>query len=62
MSARGEVVLIVISTGIAEGWISENIVSAVVVMVILTTLITPPMLRGLFSKSAGSEALSKLNP
>lgn len=58
MSARGEVVLIVISTGIAEGWVSENIVSAVVVMVILTTLITPPMLRGLFSKSTPSSLTS----
>lgn len=45
MSSRGEVGLIVASVGIAEGFLPDNIFPAVVGVVILTTLITPPLLR-----------------
>jgi len=48
MIPRGEVVLIVATVGITEGLISAGVFSAVVVLVILTTLITPPILRGSF--------------
>ncbi|MCJ7661457.1 MAG: cation:proton antiporter [Anaerolineales bacterium] len=48
MIPRGEVVLIVATVGITEGLIGAGVFSAVVVLVILTTLITPPILRGLF--------------
>jgi len=48
MISRGEVGLIVASVGIAEGFIPQNLFAAVVGMVILTTLITPPFLRILF--------------
>jgi Kef-type K+ transport system membrane component KefB len=49
MIPRGEVVLIIATVGITEGVISVDIYSTAVVLVILTTLITPPILRSLFS-------------
>jgi len=51
MTSRGEVGLIVASVGIAEGLISQGVFAVVVGVVIVTTLITPPMLRGLFAKN-----------
>jgi Kef-type K+ transport system membrane component KefB len=50
MISRGEVGLIVAAIGIEEGLIHQDVFSAVVGVVILTTLITPPLLRLLFSK------------
>ncbi|MFC1879207.1 cation:proton antiporter [Chloroflexota bacterium] len=49
MIPRGEVVLIVATIGITEGLIGVDIFSTAVVLVVLTTLLTPPILRGLFS-------------
>lgn len=54
MLPRGEVVLIIATIGITEGLISTNIFSTTVVLVVLTTLLTPPILRGLFSNSKPS--------
>ena len=51
MSSRGEVGLIVASIGIAEGLISADIFSVIVGVVIVTTLLTPVMLRTLFTTS-----------
>jgi Kef-type K+ transport system membrane component KefB len=48
MMSRGEVGLIVASLGMAEGIISGHVFSAMVGVVIATTLLTPPMLRALF--------------
>jgi Kef-type K+ transport system membrane component KefB len=48
MVSRGEVGLIVASVGINEGLVSPDEFSAVVVMVLITTLVTPPILRALF--------------
>jgi Kef-type K+ transport system membrane component KefB len=48
MVSRGEVGLIVASVGINEGLVSLDEFSAVVVMVLITTLVTPPILRSLF--------------
>ena len=45
MMSRGEVGLIVASVGISNGMINQQIYSAVVGVVILTTLLTPPLLR-----------------
>ncbi len=45
MVSRGEVGLIVASVGLLEGLITTEIFSSVVVMVIVTTLVTPPLLR-----------------
>jgi Kef-type K+ transport system membrane component KefB len=48
MMSRGEVGLIVAAVGIAQGFIDQRIFSAVVGVVILTTLLTPPLLRVTF--------------
>jgi Kef-type K+ transport system membrane component KefB len=51
MMSRGEVGLIVASVGILEGVISQEIFSAVVGVVIVTTLLTPVLLRSLFARN-----------
>lgn len=51
MVSRGEVGLIVASVGINNGLVSSNLFSAVVAMVLVTTLVTPPILRSLFAQS-----------
>jgi Kef-type K+ transport system membrane component KefB len=51
MVSRGEVGLIVASIGTNQGLVSPDEFSAVVGMVLVTTLITPPLLRSLFSGS-----------
>jgi Kef-type K+ transport system membrane component KefB len=48
MVSRGEVGLIVASAGVSAGMVSETEFAAVVGMVIVSTLITPPALRALF--------------
>lgn len=63
MMSRGEVGLIVASVGVAEGAIPNSTFSAVVGVVIVTTLLTPPLLRLSFRKaspdpSGGSGAAS----
>jgi Kef-type K+ transport system membrane component KefB len=50
MMSRGEVGLIVASVGIAQGIIDQQVFSAVVGVVILTTILTPVMLRLSFNK------------
>ncbi len=47
MMSRGEVGLIVASVGITRGWINQEAFAAVVGVVVVTTLITPPLLRWL---------------
>jgi len=49
MVSRGEVGLIVASLALAEGFLSPEIFSVVVFMVIMATLVTPPMLRAAFA-------------
>lgn len=49
MVSRGEVGLIVANVGITQGLIGSNLFSAVVAMVLVTTLVTPPILRSLFA-------------
>ena len=49
MVSRGEVGLIVANVGINEGLVSSNEFSAIVGMVLVTTLVTPPILRALFT-------------
>lgn len=50
MVSRGEVGLIIASVGITEGLVNEAEFSAIVGMVLISTLITPPTLRALFAK------------
>ncbi|HUE98812.1 MAG TPA: cation:proton antiporter [Anaerolineales bacterium] len=49
MVSRGEVGLIVASVGIQAGLVSSDEFSAIVGMVLATTLVTPPILRSLFA-------------
>jgi len=59
MMSRGEVGLIVAAIGIEQGLIQESTFSAVVGVVILTTLLTPPLLRALFPKSQTTQTKAK---
>jgi Kef-type K+ transport system membrane component KefB len=54
MIPRGEVVLIIASIGITEGLIDPIVFSTIVILVIITSLITPPILQKVFSTSKGS--------
>ena len=49
MISRGEVGLIVASVGLAQGLIETNLFSVMVLMVLITTLITPIMLKVVFA-------------
>ena len=51
MISRGEVGLIVASVGIREGIIPQEVFSVVVILILLTTLITPILLRAVFPRS-----------
>lgn len=59
MVSRGEVGLIVASVGIAQGLITQEIFAAVVGVVIITTLLTPPLLRAAFYHPQRKAALPK---
>ncbi len=51
MIPRGEVGLITASLGLAAGLVSRDLYAQVVVLVLLTTLLTPPLLRFAFPQS-----------
>ncbi len=51
MVSRGEVGLIVASVGVGENIISQEVFSVVVVLVLLTTLATPLLLRAVFPRA-----------
>jgi Kef-type K+ transport system membrane component KefB len=50
MISRGEVGLIVAQLGLDEGLLDQTTFSAVIGMVILTTVVTPPLLRASFAQ------------
>src|SRR6266850_4333580 len=50
MISRGEVGLIVAGYGLSHGVIGQDVFSAAVIMVLATTMITPPLLRLLYPK------------
>lgn len=56
MISRGEVGLIVAGVGITEGLLAPNLFAQVVLMIIGTTLITPPILRWMFSRGEAEHA------
>lgn len=56
MIPRGEVGLVFAGVGAASGVLSESLDAAIIVMVIFTTFIAPPMLRLVFDKSDDSDA------
>ncbi|MPM98843.1 Na(+)/H(+)-K(+) antiporter GerN [bioreactor metagenome] len=49
MVSRGEVGLIIAKIGLDSGYLAEDIFSAIVGMILLTTLVTPPLLRFAFT-------------
>jgi Kef-type K+ transport system membrane component KefB len=51
MLSRGEVELIVAGYGLSHGIVGPNVFSATVMMVLTTTVITPPLLRLTFPKA-----------
>jgi Kef-type K+ transport system membrane component KefB len=53
MVPRGEVGLIFAGTGLAAGVVAEDLYSALVVMVMLTTFVAPPWLKALYGKPRG---------
>lgn len=50
MISRGEVGLIIAAVGLSAGLESDSVFASIVGMVIITTLITPPILRSLFNQ------------
>jgi Kef-type K+ transport system membrane component KefB len=56
MISRGEVGLIVASVGIAEGIIDDEVLAVTVVMVLVTTLLTPLLLRLAFREPRQAQA------
>ncbi len=55
MISRGEVGLIVAGYGLAHGLIGRDVFSASVIMVLATTMVTPPLMRLVFPKRSGTE-------
>ena len=51
MISRGEVGLIVASVGVRQGLVTGPEFPAIVAMVLISTLVTPPLLRALFARS-----------
>ncbi len=49
MIARGEVALVMIAAGKAAGLVDDTLFSAAIVMTLVTTLVTPPLLRAAFN-------------
>ena len=50
MISRGEVGLIVAGYGLANGLIGNEVFSASVIMVLATTMVTPPLMRLVFPR------------
>jgi Kef-type K+ transport system membrane component KefB len=50
MVSRGEVGLIIANIGVYEGYLSNDMLTIIVGMVLLTTLVTPPLLRWSFNQ------------
>jgi Kef-type K+ transport system membrane component KefB len=53
MISRGEVALIIASTGLTSGLLDPEYFTSVVIMVIITTLVTPPLLKLTFARKKG---------
>lgn len=57
MMSRGEVGLIVASVGLTQGLIDEGAFSSIIGVVIVTTLLTPPLLRYLFVQHSDQQSV-----
>jgi len=56
MISRGEVGLIIAKIGLDEGYLSNELFSSVIAMILITTVITPPLLRWSFSERKKKKA------
>lgn len=59
--ARGEVTLVVASAGMKEGLIDGNAFSAIVIAVLVSTLVTPTLLRLISDRQARKPVMNKSN-
>ncbi|MDQ0089107.1 monovalent cation:proton antiporter-2 (CPA2) family protein [Paenibacillus anaericanus] len=59
MVSRGEVALIIASTGLQAGLLLPQYFTSVVIMVILTTLVTPPLLKMFFKDKVDTAVAGK---
>lgn len=59
MVSRGEVALIIAGTGLSSGLLAQDYFTAIVIVVILTTMITPPMLKYTFGAKDTAMKASK---
>jgi Kef-type K+ transport system membrane component KefB len=57
MISRGEVGLIVAGYGLANGIIGPDVFSASVIMVLATTMVTPPLLRLTFPRGPAAQTV-----
>ena len=55
MISRGEVGLIIAKIGLDTGFLSNELFSSIIAMILITTVITPPLLRASFSKDKPNE-------
>jgi len=55
MISRGEVGLIIAKIGLDTGFLSNDLFSSIIAMILITTVITPPLLRASFSKDKPNE-------
>jgi Kef-type K+ transport system membrane component KefB len=62
MISRGEVGLIVASVGLTEGLIGQNVYGVMVLMVLVTTLLTPALLKVVFKKELNVAKQPPLEP
>jgi Kef-type K+ transport system membrane component KefB len=60
MVSRGEVGLIVASVGLTEGLIDDVIFAEIVLVVLVTTVITPLLLRWAYARADGKERERKI--
>lgn len=61
MISRGEVALIIAATGLQSGLLQPEYFTSIIIMVIITTLVTPPMLKMLFNKKDKAMAAEQKN-
>ncbi|CAM4376761.1 monovalent cation:proton antiporter-2 (CPA2) family protein [Paenibacillus endophyticus] len=59
MVSRGEVALIISASGLESGLLPQNYFTAVVMVIMITTLVTPPMLKLIFPAAAEEKALKR---
>lgn len=53
MVSRGEVALIIAAIGIESGLLTQDMFAVLIVVVLITTIVTPPMMKWLFSGQKG---------